>query len=448
VSSPAGAATRGIVRLSGPRACEFHDLVFRACGAPFPEGANYVAREGRLDLGGDWPPTPALAYVMRAPTSYTREDVVEFHTIGAVPIMRALLSRMLAAGARAAEPGEFTRRAYLNGRLDLAQAEAVRRIIHARSEAEHRRSLEQLTGSLSTRVASLRGEVIDLCAEIEAALDFSDQDIELISRAILLERAAGIGEHLAAIRCGPGAGALRAELPRVLLCGPPNVGKSSLFNALLRVERAIVSPHPGTTRDLIEATLAVDDLEFQLVDCAGIRESADELERMGSRRSRSAAETADILLLVLDASHPLDAQERRVLEAADPGRSLVVMAKCDLPRAWHEDKIRPHLSDVPAVATSTRTGEGILALGEALRAAILSGRADRSVARYLLEARHEAALARAAEALDRAREAADVGFEFVALELREVLAALGEIAGETVADDILDRIFSGFCIGK
>ena len=448
MSSPAGAAPRGIVRLSGPRACEFCDLIFRASGAPLPEGANYVAGEGCLDLGGDWPPVPALAYVMRAPTSYTREDVVEFHTVGAVPIMRALLSRMLAAGARAAGPGEFTRRAYLNGRLDLAQAEAVRRIIQARSEAEHRRSLEQLAGSLSARVASLRGEVVDLCAEIEAALDFSDQDIEPISPADLLERAVGIGEHLAAIRCGPGAGALRAELPRVLLCGPPNAGKSSLFNALLRAERAIVSPHPGTTRDLIEATLAVGDLEFQLVDCAGIRESADELERMGSRRSRSAADAADILLLVLDTARPLDAGERRLIEAADLRRSLVVLAKCDLPRAWHEDEIRPHLPDAPVLATSARTGEGIHALGEALRNAILSGRADRSTARYLLEARHEAALARAAEALDRAREAAVAGFEFVALELREVLAALGEIAGETATDDILDRIFSGFCIGK
>jgi tRNA modification GTPase len=440
------------VRLSGPRACELCDALFDAGNDGFAPGASYVAREGRLRLGGDWPPVPAAVYFMRAPTSYTREDVVEFHIVGAIPVLRALVSALLAAGARMAEPGEFTRRAYLNGRIDLAQAEAVQQVIRARNEAELRLSLANLRGALSEQVEALRAELIALCAQVETALDFADQDIEPIGKGELAQGVSRIRRRIEELAAGGRSRAVRAEVPRVLFCGAPNAGKSSLFNALLQTDRAIVSPHPGTTRDLIEATLAVRDLELNLIDSAGVGATTDDLERLAAGRSEAAAQTADIILLVIDSSRPLAEADRTLLTAADPVRSLVALAKRDLPQACRAPEVQALAPGLDVAETSARTGQGVAELAARLREMILSGRADRGAAHYILEARHEAALREAAAALTRAGEIAATGdgLEFVALELRAALDALGVIVGPAGAgtEDILDRIFAEFCIGK
>lgn len=459
ISSPVGASPRAIVRLTGEAALPIATRFFRPTPrqSDIDKAAGYSAVEGSLQLGADWPPVPAVVYLMRRPRSYTREDIVEFHVPGSPPLLQEMLRLLLASGARAAEPGEFTKRAFLNGRLDLAQAEAVQRLIHARSEAEMRAALRQIGGSLSRGVSCLHEHTANLLAHVEASIDFSDQEIEIISRQQIAGRITEVRNELAQLVSDSVTGGVAVELPRIVLCGKPNAGKSSLFNALLRRDRAIVTPIAGTTRDVIEGIATLNGLcEALLVDTAGIAQEPDALQSRAGDRARHSAENADLVALVIDASEPLGDTElmRRIFRGRSPEHIIVCLSKSDLPAACSADEVRrvcvestARQADTLAVVRTTCTSEeGVADLTRAIAAKLLGGGVERTAAHFVLEARHKAALEEADAALLRALHSPEP--ELTAVELREALAALASILGLDATPDILDRIFSQFCIGK
>lgn len=408
LSTPPGGGLRAVVRLSGPRAVE---------------------------IGGGLPG----AVTMRGPRSATREDVVELHLPASPPLVTRLVRSLLDRGARPARPGEFTLRAFLNGRIDLAQAESVGRLISAEGEEDRRAALEILHGAFSRRLADLEDGLLMLCADVEAAIDFVDQDIEILSPGAAVERAAAARSSLRALLAETAARVVADERPTAALFGPPNAGKSSLFNALSGGD-AIVSPVAGTTRDVIAADLDAG-VRVRLLDSPGEQE-APGLDGEAVRRSRDAVRRADLLLFVVDASDP-----GRALPMEPQGRpALLVLNKCDLSQ---DEALRRRFRLREAVWTSVRTGEGIGALRERIGAMLGRDEPGRSAARFRISIRQRALLREADAAIDRAAGAAPgLGLEFVAADLRTALGALGGISGRATDEDLLDRIFSRFCLGK
>jgi len=446
-ATPPGEGGVGIVRLSGPRALELLATAFRG-RRPAAEMVSHHLYHGQLCRPDHAPLDEVLAVVMRAPRSYTGEDVVEVHCHGGSQILRSILDLFLAAGARLARPGEFTQRAFLNGRLDLAQAEAVAALIGARSEQAARAALGQLEGRLSQRLRQFTAELRDLLLLLEAHIDFPDDDLGALDRQALTVRAAAVQAAMHGLMQSFDTGRALREGVSVLILGRPNVGKSSLLNALLGEARAIVTDVPGTTRDTVEEQLVLGGLPLRLIDTAGVRDTVDPIEREGVRRAREKAAAADLVLLVIDASRPLTAEDRMAMTMAPPERTILVLNKSDLPPAG----LAARLDDFRRqVAVSVRQGTGLAALQAAVVAHFCgSGEREAGEGVVLSERRHREALAGALAALERFLAAAAGGepLECLALEVREALAVLGQITGETTPDAILEQIFSRFCIGK
>ena len=434
IATPSGAGGVGIVRLSGPAAATIaHQLCARAL---LPRHAHHVrfrdADGGIIDDG------IALAFV--GPASYTGEDVVELQAHGSAPVLRQLLARCCALGARMARPGEFSERAYLNGRLDLAQAEAVADLIAAGDDRAARAARRALEGEFSMRVDALAERLMALRVHVEAAIDFADEPIETLGGNALNRGLAEARAQLDTLLVAAERGRKLRDGLHAVIVGPPNAGKSSLLNALSGSERAIVTEIAGTTRDLLHETLRIDGFELNLVDTAGLREDGDAIEREGMRRARAELRRADLALVVLDARDP-DAGLRAV--AADiigvPQR-LVVYNKSDLVE-------RPASLPEGAIAVSARTGSGLDLLHAGLRQAA-EGNAPAEGA-FTARARHVDALRRAAQALvDASAVLAHDHLDLAAEALRLAQDALGEITGRTLPDALLGRIFSTFCIGK
>lgn len=386
---------------------------------------------------------------MRAPASYTREDIVEIHTFGNPALQSALMDALVTQGARPAGPGEFTRRAFLNGRVDLAQAEAVQAVVRARSDAERRAALGSLSGHLSRHIGAVRNRLADLAAAVEVSLDFSEQDVEIISLDGVRKRLRPIRDALAGLLERKDEGRIPHRAVRAVLFGPPNAGKSSLFNAVLRRRRAIVSPTAGTTRDSIEATLSFRGLDLLLVDTAGLRPPEDDLEAMAVTRSRNSVHRADLALCVLDSAHPPDADVREAIASLDPDHSILILNKCDLGACDASlERILPRR--IETLSASALTGIGIEELMTRIADRVKKGRVDRSPSELMVNARQAGLLAEALHALSRVLEpqGGELSMDLVAGDIREALAASSELTGDLVAEDILDRIFSNFCIGK
>ena len=386
----------------------------------------------------------ALAVAMPGPGSFTGEDVVEIHCHGGLA-PRRVLEAARRAGARLAEPGEFSLRAFLNGRLDLAQAEAVLDLVRARTDRAHRLALDGLAGRLSEAVRRLRADLLAPQAYLEASIDFVEDDLPPEQVGPALEAAlAGVRDLLA----GAEQGIIYRQGVRTAIVGRPNVGKSSLLNALLRAERAIVTAVPGTTRDTVEEAASIDGVPFVLVDTAGLREAHDPVEQIGVARSHAARETADLVLLVLDASEPLGEEDRSLVSLVASGPLVVALNKSDLPTRLAPEALACLTRVAPLVRVSALRGDGLGDLERALVAAALGGLAvaDPQVS----NPRHKAALERAEAALSAALEAHSRGLptDVQAGEVATAVAALGEIAGENATEDLLDAIFSRFCIGK
>jgi tRNA modification GTPase len=397
----------------------------------------------------------ALTVFMRAPRTYTREDVVEIQAHGSPLTLKRILALALAAGARMARPGEMTLRAFLNGRIDLAQAEAVMDLVNADTEAARRLALRQLQGELSARTAAIRGAALGALVRIEASIDFPEEEVPPPDLAELRALLAEAAEATALLLAGAERGRVQREGLRVALVGRPNVGKSSLLNALLGVERAIVTEVAGTTRDTIEETARLRDIALHLVDTAGLTPSDNPIERLGVERSRAAAREADSLVFVLDGSEPLmpldyaAARELRDLLGDTPVPVILAVNKDDLPVALEAQDVKALWPGAQLVRISARVRDGVAPLEEALARLALANEgsaADPLVA----SARHADALRRVAESMAAARAALDdaIPLDFVAIDICAALDALGEITGATATADLLDQIFATFCIGK
>jgi tRNA modification GTPase len=388
----------------------------------------------------------ALLAVMRAPRTFTCEDVVEITCHGGILPAKLVLDAALANGARLAEPGEFTRRAFLNGRIDLAQAEAVADLIHSRTELALRAANEQLAGKLSQRINKLRDEMLDTLAHVEAHIDFPEEDIAPDTRNQLIARLDhGVVFMDELLRTANEGQILRRGI-RAAIIGRPNAGKSSLLNQLLGHDRAIVSAIPGTTRDTIEETANIRGLPVIFVDTAGLREARDEIEAEGVRRSRQSLQQAEFILHVFDAAEPLTpADENYLAEFADK-RRILVRNKIDLPARLQ----LPSGLKEPVVEVCCLTNQGIEPLKDAIKELVWSGEIKAEMLQVMINSRHQDALNRARTAtlhtLDALR--ADQPLELVALDLRIAVNAVGEIVGKTTTEDLLDMIFSQFCIGK
>jgi len=381
-------------------------------------------------------------YIFRAPASYTTEDVAEIHFPGSPLLAEKILLALAHKGARPALPGEFTRRAFLGGRIDLVQAEAVGAVIEARSSAELAAAGNMLAGGLSEKLRSVSGQLKDLLALVEASLDFSSHEIEIASAGEISSQISGtleLLEPLAGWEMQPGRDVLK-----VIICGATNVGKSSLFNRMLAKERALTSPVPGTTRDVVSAPLDLDGTKIQLLDSAGRKESAGRIEKLVLSALDRHLEGADFALFVVEAHKQSSRQELDFFNQIEC-RKLLIANKCDLGESGDMYLLRDPGFQAPGFPISCLTGQGIDKLKVTLKQ-VISAEVDRSPDALALSVRQRDAIRRAAVALRRGQTAA--GEELLAQDLREALGALGEITGETLPEDILDRIFSRFCIGK
>ena len=449
VATPVGEGGVAIVRISGADAERIAKEIFRRSG-----GRNGSLRSHTLHYGAICEPKSGavldevLLALMRKPRSYTGEDVVEVHCHGGPFVVRRILELILRRGARHAEAGEFTKRAFLNGRMDLAQAEAVLDLIRARTDKGAEIALGQVRGELSKWVADLREEMLDILVQVEAAIDFPEEEIELLKREELAIRIETLRQKIAGLVESYNWGRLFRDGARVCIAGKPNVGKSSLLNALVGEERVIVTPVPGTTRDVIEESINLAGLPVVLWDTAGIRDTVDQVEKMGVEFSRRRLREADAALVVLDGSSVLMPDDRVILEAAKEKSALVVVNKADLPQRLDIESAKEVAAEKEVVMISAKEGAGLDNLKQALRQLLLGTASEPPI--VLTNLRHRSALERARESLEEAAASLRSGLpsEIVALALQEGKASLEEIVGAISSDDILERVFTRFCIGK
>jgi tRNA modification GTPase len=444
ISTPPGRGGIGIVRLSGPEAASISAQLVEL-HHPLEAGRARLASvldEDSVQID------EAVVTFFATPHSYTMEDVVEIAAHGSPVVLDFLLRRAIGLGARLAEPGEFTQRAFLSGRLDLTQAEAVRDLIEAQTLTQARQAARQLGGALSHRVAPIKQDLVDLIALLEAGIDFAEDDVDVTPKQEIAHRIEALSPALTALEASFARGRIVHDGLTLAIVGRPNAGKSSLFNRLVERDRAIVTATPGTTRDLVTERIAIDGIPIELVDTAGLRQSIegliDEVEQIGIHRSREALSDAAIVLVVLDATQPLNEEEHRLLAAVEGRPALVAINKSDLLDRPPTVEAR----QLPVLSTSAKTGKGIAALRQKIVALATGGAA--SEPGMLTNLRQHQAIQTALAALGEAATANtdSIPHEMILLDLYRALWALDSLTGQTTPDDILHLIFSRFCIGK
>jgi tRNA modification GTPase len=450
ISTPPGRGGIGIVRLSGPLAASIAVQLVRlrqplehgrARLADVLDASEGTGESGRID--------EALVTFFAAPNSYTADDVVEVAAHGSPIVLEFLLGRAMSLGARLAEPGEFTERAFLAGRLDLTQAEAVRDLIEAQTLTQARQAASQMGGALSQRVRPVKESLIELIALLEAGIDFAEDDVDVAPASEIARRIGEIVPPLEALKASFARGRIVHDGLTLAIVGRPNAGKSSLFNRLVERERAIVTATPGTTRDTVTERISIDGIPLELVDTAGLRETSEEVEQLGVARSREALADAALVIVVLDATEPLNDEERRLLTAVEARPAVVAVNKCDLiSRETKNGCLLPNHPGLPAISTSALTGQGIPALRERILALATGGAAAEPG--MLTTLRHQQAISAALAALTDAAKAnrTSIPHEMILLDLYAALRSLDSLTGQTTTDDVLNLIFSTFCIGK
>ncbi|NTW05271.1 MAG: tRNA uridine-5-carboxymethylaminomethyl(34) synthesis GTPase MnmE [Peptococcaceae bacterium] len=448
ISTSLGEGGVGIVRISGRDAFRIADKVISTAGG----NSNWLKESHRMHYGRIADPATGkiidevLFSAMKAPKTYTREDVVEINCHGGYIPLKETLRVVLAAGARMAEPGEFTKRAFLNGRIDLAQAEAVIDIIRAKTENALKIAVSQLDGRLSEKLAFIQDKILTMLAGMEAVIDFPEEDIQEESNEKLTGSTGEIIGELEALLKLAATGKIYREGVKTAIIGRPNVGKSSLLNSLLGQERAIVTSIPGTTRDIIQETINIKGIPLVLTDTAGLRETEDLVEKIGVRKARELAREADLLLLVMDAQDFYTQEDKRILRELDFSKTILVINKIDLNETLSYKEEFP----IPVVKISSLSGQGMTALEDSIEELITQGKAALSETVIVSRARHEDAIYRANKHMEEllAGFSTGVPLDLLSIDLRSAWEALGEINGSTVTEDLLDRIFSDFCIGK
>ena len=449
IATGGGRTALGIIRLSGPEALSAVEALFRPKG-----GGRLGEKPPRTMVLGSLLDTDgmqldqALAVYSPGPRSFTGEDTVELNCHGSPAVLSAALRALFSLGVRQAGPGEFTRRAFLNRRLDLVQAEAIVDLVDAETAIAAKNAAAQLEGAVSRKTGKIYEDLLGLLAWFQAAVDYPEEGVDPLEREEIASRLRSGRRELDRLLGSFRRGQVLKEGLRCALLGKPNAGKSSLLNALLGYERAIVTPQAGTTRDTLEEKLVLGGTLLRLTDTAGLRNADSEAEKQGVERALWEAERAELVLAVFDASRPLDPEDRQVLAAAMAApRAIALINKCDLPQVLEEEEIRAALPR--ALRVSARTGEGLEEL-EALAGELLAGEQPRDLGEVLVNARQYEAVLRAREALDRAVAAleADMTPDAVLTDAEEALAALGELDGRTLREDLVEAIFSRFCVGK
>jgi len=442
----------GIVRLSGEEAKNILDKIFVPRKNQYRESiVNKRLYYGHIvDPNKEQVVDEVLAVYMKAPSTYTAEDVVEIYCHGSVVALRKILALALRNGARLAERGEFTKRAFLNGRIDLSQAEAVIDLVRAKTDKTFDVALSQMEGALSGRVAEIRDALTDLLVEITVNLDYPDEDIEIMTYRKLIESTSAISDMIGKLLSTAGTGRIIREGLNVAIIGKPNVGKSSLMNALLRESRAIVTEIPGTTRDTIEEEISIRDIPVKITDTAGIRETEDKIEKIGIEKSKESFNRADLIIFIVDGSSPLTREDREIISKLTGRKVIILVNKTDLGLAVEEDELIAALPHARLIRASIKNNKGIEDLEQEIAGMVYGGQVKQEESLLVTNVRHIDLLERAKSAIDDARGMAEQSeaLDFIEVDVRRCWELLGEIIGESVAEDIIDKVFERFCLGK
>lgn len=450
ISTATGEAGIGIVRMSGEDSVEIADKVFRHIGQKnLTEIKNRMMSYGHIIDENGKVIDEVLIVKMMAPNTYTRENMVEIYTHGGIISVRRVLNLLLDNGARIAEAGEFTKRAFLNGRLDLSQAEAVIDIIKAKTDESFDQSIKQLEGSLTGIITEISDEVTKMMGIIIANIDFPEDDVEEYQYETLLNDANKVKENINTLIEGSNRGRLLRDGINTVILGKPNVGKSSLLNAMLRYEKAIVTDIPGTTRDIIEDYVNLDGILLKITDTAGIRETEDKVEAIGVSRAVKSIEGADLIIAIFDGSEKFDENDEEILKLLEGKKSIVLVNKADLESKNSEDELKSFFGNRDYMNVSIKKGT-ILDIENRIKDMFFSGNLKAKEEFYINNLRHVRALKEATKFIDSAIEGLETRefLDCIEVDLRGALDELGNITGETTTEDILDKVFSEFCIGK
>ena len=449
VATAMGEGGIGIVRISGENALSILEKVF--CSVKNRPTENRKLTYGFVtdNFTGE-KIDEVMAVYMKAPHSYTAEDVVEIQCHGSIVSLRKILALVLKNGARLAEPGEFTKRAFLNGRLDLSQAEAVIDLVRAKSDKTFDVALSQLEGSFSKKIKEIRSDLVDILVNITVNIDYPDEDIEVITYENLISGLGNVKAKVDSLLATADTGRILREGLNIAIIGKPNVGKSSLMNALLRETRAIVTEIPGTTRDTIEEALTIRNIPVKLTDTAGIRHTDDVIEKIGIEKSKESFNKADLVIFMVDNSRPLDDEDREIIEYIGDRKVLAVINKTDLENRLDISEIKRKLPNGIFIETSRAREDGISRIEDEIENLVYGGKVKQNDSMMVTNVRHKALLEEASSALRDAASMAGAGeaLEFLEIDVNRAYEALGEIIGEAVNEDIINEVFARFCLGK
>ncbi|MBO9596700.1 MAG: tRNA uridine-5-carboxymethylaminomethyl(34) synthesis GTPase MnmE [Cohnella sp.] len=450
IATALGEGSIAVVRVSGPEAIDTVAKVFKS-KTDLREAPTHTVQYGWIvDPRANTVLDEVLVTVMKGPRSFTAEDVVEVSTHGGIVAVKSVLELILRSGARMAEPGEFTKRAFLNGRIDLAQAEAVIDLIRSKSDRAFQVAQKQAGGALSKLIVPMRQQLIELLAHVEVNIDYPDDDIEEVTNSVILSNCRELLGLVGELLKRADEGKILREGIVTVIVGRPNAGKSSLLNALARDNKAIVTDIAGTTRDIVEESVSISGIPLRLLDTAGIRETSDVVERIGVERSWSAIEDADLILLVLNNHEPLHEDERKLLKQMKDRPTIVVVNKMDLPSQLEMAEIEIDYAKERIVQLSAKEGSGIEALEEAVSKLFFSGEVESGDLTYVSNARHIALLHQTRQSLEDAISATNEGvpIDLIQIDIAAAWESLGGILGDAAGDSLLDQIFSQFCLGK
>lgn len=452
ISTAVGEAGIGIVRISGKQSLKIANRIFK--GNKVEElndsHSKRLVYGHIIDREKDKVIDEVLISFMKGPYTYTREDMVEIYCHGGIISVKKVLDLILKNGARLAEPGEFTKRAFLNGRLDLSQAEAVIDLIRAKTDKSFEASLNQLEGSISAKIKEIRDIIFEMIAHVEVSIDFSDEDIEEVTYEELEESAIKVKEKIERLLETADRGRILRDGLNTVILGKPNVGKSSLLNAILRENRAIVTDVPGTTRDIIEEYVNIDGIPLRIIDTAGIRRTEDIVEQIGVNRAKESVEKADLVIAVFDVSRELTEEDYQIIDIMKEKKSIILLNKIDLPNKFTKSHLETLIGDKVIIETSIASGIGVDLLEKSIKDMFYSGEVEIHSDAVITNVRHKNQLEKALESIQSALNDIrnNVPIDCIAVDLKNCWDNLGEISGETIAEDILDKIFSEFCIGK